>query len=349
MHAHVEQVDWGPVYLAAGVTTMRDVGNEADFVVAMRDALRAGRGVGPRMLLAGIIDGEGPMALGVDNATTPEDGIRLVDRYAAAGFDQIKTYSSVTAEVLRAITTAAHAKHLTVTGHVPNRMTIYDAVNAGMDQVNHITYVVDVAKDSTFTPSTSSPVAPLDSVRLRRVVAFLAEHRTVIDPTMALYDLILRPDSLPVTAVEPGAVKVAPPLRAGLVSGGMPKAQAAAAARREQNMLAVIAALHRGGVTIVAGTDQSVPGHSVHRELELYVRAGFTPMEAIQAATIVPARVMGVLADVGTVEAGKRADLLIVDGNPLARISDTRRVSLVVANGVRFEPAPLWRSVGFEP
>jgi hypothetical protein len=86
-----------------------------------------------------------------------------------------------------------------------------------------------------------------------------------------------------------------------------------------------------------------------HRELELYVASGFTPMEAIQAATIVPARVMHLDREVGTVAAGKRADLLIVDGDPLRRITDLRRVRLVVANGRRYDPAPLWRSVGFTP
>jgi imidazolonepropionase-like amidohydrolase len=100
-------------------------------------------------------------------------------------------------------------------------------------------------------------------------------------------------------------------------------------------------------VRIVAGTDQAVPGYSLHRELELYREAGFTPMEAIQAATSVPARVMGLSSEVGTIEAGKRADLLIVDGNPLQHFEDLRRVWLVVAGGKRYAPAPLWRSVGF--
>ena len=100
---------------------------------------------------------------------------------------------------------------------------------------------------------------------------------------------------------------------------------------------------------IVAGTDQAVPGYSLHRELELYVQAGFTPMEAIQAATLVPARAMGVQDSVGTVTAGKRADILVVDGNPLEDFSALRNVWLVVAGGRRYQPAPMWESVGFLP
>jgi len=102
-------------------------------------------------------------------------------------------------------------------------------------------------------------------------------------------------------------------------------------------------------VPIVAGTDQAVPGFSLDREIELYVQAGFTPMEAIQAATLVPARAMGMEKDSGTIEVGKRADVILVDGNPLENISDIRKVSTVFAAGRKYEPAALWTSVGFKP
>jgi imidazolonepropionase-like amidohydrolase len=92
-----------------------------------------------------------------------------------------------------------------------------------------------------------------------------------------------------------------------------------------------------------------VPGHSLHRELELYVRAGLTPMEAVQAATIVPARVMKMDKEVGTIEAGKRADMIILDGNPLESISNIRKVRSVVTRGKLYDCAQLWQSVGFRP
>lgn len=111
----------------------------------------------------------------------------------------------------------------------------------------------------------------------------------------------------------------------------------------------MIQALHQNGLRIVAGTDQTVPGHSLKRELELYVKAGFTPMEAIQAATLVPAQVMKVDRDSGTVEAGKYADLILVDGNPLDNISNLRNTRYVVANGKLFDCSKLWTSVGFKP
>ena len=113
--------------------------------------------------------------------------------------------------------------------------------------------------------------------------------------------------------------------------------------------LSILGILHRAGITIVAGTDQSVPGHSVYREIELYVQAGFSPLEALQAATIVPARVMGMEKDLGTIEVGKRADLIIVNGNPLEDIHNIRNVEFVITNGTMYNTSELWQSVGFKP
>jgi imidazolonepropionase-like amidohydrolase len=129
----------------------------------------------------------------------------------------------------------------------------------------------------------------------------------------------------------------------------MPPQFAADAQKFGREELAIIGALHRAGVRIVAGTDQTVPGYSLYRELELYVEAGFTPMEALQAATLVPARAMKVDGDSGSIEAGKRADLDILDANPLENIHNIRSVRSVVANGVLYDSAPLWQSVGFKP
>jgi hypothetical protein len=113
--------------------------------------------------------------------------------------------------------------------------------------------------------------------------------------------------------------------------------------------LSILGILHRAGITIVAGTDQSVPGHSVYREIELYVQAGFSPQEALQAASIIPARVMGLEKELGTIEKGKRADLIIVNGNPLEDIHNIRNVEFVITNGSMYNSSELWRSVGFKP
>jgi imidazolonepropionase-like amidohydrolase len=356
MQAHYEQVEWGAIYLASGITTVRDVGNEFEFIRAVRDAVRAGRGLGPRILTAGVIDGSGPAALGVIRADTPEEGRTRVDRYHDAGFNQIKIYSSVHLDVLRAICDEAHRLGMTVTGHIPDGLTAYDGVNAGMDQINHIAYLSAVAGPTVppRTPGSPPPLAPVpvaDSTdpATKRLVEFLLAHHTVLDPTMALFEWVYHPASERVAVFEPGVDKVAPELAGPLNDAGASPQAAPRAASLVARYLSLIRILHRAGVPMVAGTDQTVPGYSLHRELELYVEAGFTPMEAIQAATSVPARIMHVDGEVGTVTPGKRADLLLVDGHPLERIADTRNVVLVVANGRRYLPAPLWHSVEFMP
>ena len=121
MHAHFTQVEWGPIYLAAGVTTARDCANEFEFITAARDAIASSRGLGPRLLPAGFIDGEGPRSIGVDTATTPEQALALIRRYADAGFPQIKIYSSLKPELVATIAREAHRRGMSVTGHIPDR------------------------------------------------------------------------------------------------------------------------------------------------------------------------------------------------------------------------------------
>lgn len=348
MHAHYEQVEWGPIYLASGITTVRDVGNELTFIRTVRDMIASGRGIGPRMLLAGIVDGDSPRAVGVERVATVEQAVAEVRKYHDAGFQQMKLYSSLSPAMVRAVADEAHRMGMTVTGHVPEGMDGFQAVEAGMDQINHITYIrrmMLTPPDSAGGTATFSPESPEAS----RAVRFLKEHGTVVDPTVALFELLLHPASQSVGDFEPGFAHVAPELAGSLAHTGVPATDSAGARARLHEFLEIIGMLHKAGVPIVAGTDQTVPGHSLHRELELYHQAGFTPMEAIQAGTTVPAAAMGLSAEVGTVEVGKRADLLVVEGNPLERFSDLRRVWLVVSEGRRHDPEPLWRSVGFEP
>jgi Amidohydrolase family len=245
---------------------------------------------------------------------------------------------------------------MSVTGHIPTGLTAYDGVNAGMDQINHVPYLAAVIGPRVAPPPPGSPpsllpVPPADSAdpATRQLVAFLLDHHTVLDPTLAVYEWIEHPASQPVAEFEPGVTKVAPELAEALTHVGASPTAAPRAASMFVRNLGTVRILHRAGVPMVAGTDQTVPGYSLHRELELYVQAGFTPMEAIQAATIVPARVMHLDGEVGTLTPGKRADLLLIDGHPLRRIADTRNVVLVVTNGRRYLPAPLWRSVEFTP
>jgi len=343
MHAHFEQVEWGPIYLATGVTTARDVGNEREFIIAARDAIASGQGIGPRLVMAGIVDGSSPMSLGIIRVDTPEQAREQVQKYKTAGFQQIKIYSSVKPEIVKVITAEAHRLGMTVTGHIPNGMNAIQGIESGMDQINHIMYLTAVMVD----PKTRT-IDP-DSPRVKSVIKLLLEHHTVVDPTIALLEILSHSTSTPISTFEPGFPKIAPELHEGLETMGVPPAAAQNAAAGFRTLLQTVRVLHEAGVPIVAGTDQSVPGYSLDREIELYVKAGFTPMEAIQAATLVSARAMGMEKDSGTIEPGKRADVILVDGNPLENISDIRKVNTVFAGGRIFQPAALWSSVGFKP
>lgn len=359
MHAHFEQVEWGPIYLATGATTVRDCGNELEFITAVRDAIREGKGLGPRLLLAGVVDGTGPAAIGVQRVDNPEQAQYWVNRYHAAGFQQMKIYSSMKSENVAAVAADAHRLGMTVTGHVPEGMNAFQAINDGMDQINHIQYVADMmipeAKKLPEHPTRDQRVAAISAIDVnspeaKKAVAFLKDHGTVIDPTMALMEMFTASASHPFTSFEPGAAKVAPELAEQYMTpAGPPDPKDATRKAVLDKELAIIGALHQAGVTVVAGTDQAVPGHSLYREIELYVQAGFTPMEAIQAATVVPARVMGLDKQVGTVEAGKKADVIILGSNPLEKISNIRTVEKVVSGGTMYDTAPLWESVGFKP
>jgi imidazolonepropionase-like amidohydrolase len=355
MHAHFEQVEWGPIYLAAGVTTVRDCGNEFEFITAVRDAIAQGRGLGPRLLLAGIVDGSSTYTIGVERVDTPAQARDWTDRYHAAGFQQMKIYSSVKLEELKAVADEAHRLGMTVTGHIPEGLNAYQAIEAGQDQINHIGYIADIMKAplpegaSRLDRYKAGANIDLESPEAKKALAFLKEHHTVVDPTIALMEFFTATTAKPPASFEPGVNKVAPELAQQLADVAPPTDRSEIGEKVYEKELEIVGALHRAGIPVVAGTDQTVPGHSLHREIELYVQAGFTPMEAIQAATIVSARAMGIEKESGTVEKGKRGDLILVNGNPLDDIHKIRNVEDVITNGTMFHTADLWQSVGFKP
>jgi imidazolonepropionase-like amidohydrolase len=358
MHAHFEQVEWGPVYLAAGVTTVRDCGNEFDFITAVRDAIRDGNGLGPRILMAGLVDGSGPLALGIQRVDNPEQARDSVARYHAAGFAQMKIYSSMTRDNVAAVAREAHTLGMSVTGHIPEGMTLQEGIDAGMDQVNHISYVLEAMIPEGAMPPLSQRLerarvrasVDVNSERAKNVVRFLKEHNIVVDPTVAVFELQSASSAKPYASFEPGVARVAQELGVVFADPVQPPSDPLPALRNVilEKELEIIGALHKAGVTIVAGTDQAVPGFSLYRELELYVQAGFTPMEAIQAATVVPARVMRLDQDLGTVQVGKIADLIVLGRNPIESINNIRSVERVVVEGALYETGPLWRAVGFK-
>ncbi|HVU54574.1 MAG TPA: amidohydrolase family protein [Puia sp.] len=341
MHAHFEQAEWGPAYLAAGVTMVRDCGNEFEYINAIQGAIDGGKGVGPHILKAGIVDGPGPMGLGVIRATTPAEGVAVVKKYKDNGFVQIKIYSSVKPDVLKAICQEAHRQGLTVTGHIPEGMTIQEGIEDGMDMVNHVQYVYSVMKTGK-----DRSVDVNDSAN-QRVFRFIKEHGTVLDPTVGVFEMVFRNTKDDITQMEPAFYSLPLPLQALFKNMGMPPATAPRFKPILESMSKIVKAMYDQGIPIVAGTDMGFPGYSLDRELELYVAAGLTPLEAIQTATLTPARVMKLDKVSGTITPGLRADLIIVEGDPLMQIRDIRNVRTVVKDGQVYDPVTLHGLAGF--
>ncbi|MEO7965203.1 MAG: amidohydrolase family protein, partial [Gemmatimonadaceae bacterium] len=329
MHAHAAQIEWAPAYLAAGVTTIRDMGGEEQFLVAFRSSLGAANAAGPRVLLAGLVDGRDDGAFGTTIAGTPDEGRAVVDHYRDAHFDQIKLYSVLAPDVVTAIVERAHRDSLTVTGHVPRSLGVVRSIDAGMDHIAHIPVSGDTA-----------------STEARDVIRRLAEHHVVVDPTIPWNELLGRAPTTPIEQFEPGILR-APPALAANYRSVFNNTTPDAVKELLRRQLAILRAMHNAGVTLVAGTDGGLPGYSLLRSIELFVEAGYTPMEAIQSATLFAAQAMGRSRESGTIEAGKRADLVLLDANPLDDIANIRTTRYVVAHGRIFESAALWRAAGF--
>jgi len=341
MHAHFQQAEWGPAYLAAGVTTVRDCGNEYDYINAIKSAIDAGQGVGPLILKAGIVDGPGDMGLGIVRATTAAEAVKVVNMYKNNGYVQIKIYSSVKPDIVKVICDEAHRLGLTVTGHIPKDMSTKAGIDSGMDMINHMQYVhmmMKKNKDGSVNLEDSVSIAALD---------FLKEKHTVIDATMGVFEMIFRPLDEDIHIMEPNYDKLPVPLQQLFTSMGMEPEQSGKLKPRYQGMLNLVKVLHDKGITLVAGTDMGFPGYSLPRELELYVQSGLTPLQALQTATITPAKVMGMDKTNGSIRAGKQANLLILDANPLTEIRNIRQVHAVIKDGQQYDPQVLHSMVGF--
>jgi imidazolonepropionase-like amidohydrolase len=359
MHVHLSNLD-GLLHLAAGVTSVRDLANDTDFLLDLRHRFDSGETLGPRVLMAGILDGPGPYA-GPTKALVDkkEDALRWVDRYKELGYVQVKLYSSLNPALVPLIAEHAHGLGLRVSGHIPNGLKAEQAVQEGFDEIQHVNFLLLNFLDGvdTRTPSRFIEVAKhaaeldLGSDQVRRFLALLKERGTTVDPTVNAFEgmFTARPGRIDPSLAEV-ADRLPPQVRRNLYSGGLPVPDGMDQRYRDsfRTMLAMVRALYDHGIPFVAGTD-SLAGFGLHRELELYGEAGIPPVDILRAATLVPARIMKRDKDLGTIEPGKLADLILVDGRPDEKIGDIRRVGLTVKGGVVYDPAALYREIGVKP
>jgi imidazolonepropionase-like amidohydrolase len=360
-HQHFGDIE-GVLDVANGVTSARDMGNDADQFLERVARFDAGTELGPRVFKAGIIDGPGlfawPTKMLVDTA---RDVRADVDWYASHGYGQIKIYSSVKPELVPVIADAAHALGLRVSGHVPAFMTAQQFVEAGADEIQHLNFIVlnfmfDTVKDTRSMTGLTAVAAHArefgpNTPKVRQFIAFLNRHHTVLDPTMNYFEARFSGGPAAVTpGLEDIVPRLPPQVRRGMLSGALaaPVGQEAAYRDAFPAMLRLLKALYDSGVIIIPGTDRFA-GYTLHHELELYVRAGIPAADVLRMATLTSARVIGVDYDRGVIAPGKCADMILVDGDPTIHIKDIHKVIVVIKSGKAYYPTQIERALGISP
>ncbi|MGI4886887.1 MAG: amidohydrolase family protein [Janthinobacterium lividum] len=341
-----------PLLVANGVTGIRDMGSALDSILWARAAVASHRLLGPRMVVSGpMLDGpKSPYQASIAIATA-EDGRRAVALLKARGVDFIKIQSLVPRAAYFAIAQAAQAAGLPIEGHVPDAVRATEAVAAGQRSFEHLIGIFEAsstAEDQYVAGAPKLParlLATYDPAHEASIVQLLGQHREVWQcPTLFWERGQWLVDSI--------AWRQDPDLGyagASWVAQRWPKAQLGIArtldtdplavrARFVRHELAIVRKLHAAGVGFLAGTDMPagvdlVPGVSLHLELQRFVAAGFTPLEALQTATLNPATFYHRRQDFGTVQAGKLADLVLLSANPLLDIANTRKITGVLADG----------------
>ena len=357
MHAHEDH--WNLLLqIAGGVTTSRDMGNDNTRIQKMIAQLDAGEIVGPRIVPCGFIEGDSPYsASGGFRVKDLQGSLDAVDWYAQHGYGQIKIYNSFHPEWVEATAARAHSYGMRVSGHVPAFMRSQEAIRAGYDEIQHInqlmlTFFVG-PKDDTRTLARFYLLAEhadgldLASQRVSDLVALMKEHHTSLDTTLSAFESNFTQKQ---GELSPSYAAVAEHVPVNVQRGwhensmNVTEQNAAHYRASYDKMVQFVGQLYRAGVPLEAGTD-GIAGFTLHRELELYVRAGLTPAQALQVATWNGARFTR-RADLGSVEPGKRADIILVDGDPTQNISDIRRISMVMKDGVIYFPAEVYEAVG---
>src|SRR5215212_919295 len=357
MHVHIGETD-AILDIASGITSARDLGNDNDSLLELKRKIESGEALGPRLVLAGLVDGrgpyQGPTKILADNE---EEARAAIDFFATRGYEGLKIYSSIKPELVPFMARYAHEKGLRVSGHIPAGMTASQAVDAGYDEIQHVNmlflnFMPDVKE--TRTPARFTEVAnrglnlDVESAEVRAFLEKLKSRHVAIDPTVNVFEGMFTGRTGSVTpGYETVAERLPPQVRRGLFTGGLPVPEGKDADYRAsfQRMLDFVKSAHDAGVTIVAGTD-GFAGFALHRELELYALAGIAPAEVLRIATLVPAQLLKREKDLGTIEPGKLADFILVDGDPTQNISDIRKVVTVVKDGKVYDSRAVYAELG---
>ena len=317
-----------PLFIANGVTGVRDLGSNLEATLAARDSVASHQLIGPRMLVSGpMLDGPTSRYAAAIKVATADEARGAVRMLKEHGVDMIKTQSLLSKEAYFALADEAARIGIPFEGHVPNAITGMEAIAAHQRSFEHLLGVRDTA---------TSLIAELARQRVWQCPTVINSVGTAADFTS-----------------DPGVPfwlkqSVDGWRRTAATRAAESDSAARAAAERATRRLGLIKTMYDLKIPFLAGTDAPagydlVPGASLHRELQLFVRAGLTPLQALQTATLNPAVYFGKTADWGTIAVGKTADLVVLRANPLADIANTRAVAAVVADGHYYSPRELDR------
>ncbi|MEO8698529.1 MAG: amidohydrolase family protein [Kofleriaceae bacterium] len=361
MHSHTGPTD-GVLDIASGVTTVRDVGNEPDQLDDMKARFDAGTAVGPYIVRFGFVEGRNEKAAASKvTAETVEEANAAVEFFAKRGYEGIKIYNSMKVELVPVIAKLAHKHGMQVTGHIPVHMLANEAVTAGYDGIEHInmlflnffaTHDTDTRDTTRFTlVGERAATLDLNSKPVKDFFEQLRKKQTVIDPTLAAFEDLFAGESGKITpGLEATVARFPIQTGRGFLRGGLPLTGDNKAKYRAswERILAMVKALHAAKVPVVLGTDH-IGGLMLHHEMALFARAGFDPGTILELVTLGAARALKLDKSIGSIAAGKRADLAIIDGDPLADILAIGGVVSTMRGGVIYTSAPLYESAGVLP
>lgn len=361
MHGHLSRWE-GTLHLAAGVTTLRDMGNDNATLQQMIDEIDHDQLLAPTIVPTGFLEGES--AFSARNGFVIKDlseAKNAIDWYAAHGYPQLKIYNSFPKDILKDTVAYAHSRGLRVSGHVPAFLKAEDAVKAGFDEIQHINqlmlnFLVKADTDTRtldrfYLPAKQVADLDLQGKAVQDFIRLLKTHNVTVDPTLATFDFLKKTDG---TVGEPWRAIVThlpPDIQRAYARAELDIPDEATAARYAKSyakMVEFVGLMYKAGIPVVAGTDE-LAGFTLQGELELLVKAGLTPAEALQVATLNGARYSKVEQHKGQIKVGFDADLLLVDGDPTQHIADIRKLALVITQGKAMVPADLYQQLGVAP
>jgi imidazolonepropionase-like amidohydrolase len=366
MHVHLAFGDWFPdaqdislpLFVANGVTGVRDMGSELDIVQGWRNEIEAGDLIGPRIRTSGpMLDGPKPRFPSSIAIATPEDARRAVADLKRRGADFIKLQSLIPPDAVFAIADEAKKQEISFEGHVPDSVRASEMSEAGMKSFEHLIGIFEGSSpiEDDFLKGNKTEgrfLASYDLARATALAAILAKNQTWQCPTLVWErggNLIDVSDFSKDTRVKyvPASwrTKTWKRFTDEILQGYGPD-DLSTRKRFIEKELEVVGMLHKAGVPFLAGTDTPAgvhifPGFSLHEELQRFVAAGLTSLEALQTATLNPARFFGIEDQLGTVEKGKLADLVLLSANPLEDIANTQKIAGVIVNNRHFSRAEL--------